>query len=185
MPVSSHAEPKMRIGPKPKPNHQQRSVASRTMVKTAIKTLMRNPRTGVSFMAIRKYIEENYYNNSFSHINKRFYFIKRYIRNSLEKGELIRTKGTGVSGSFRLPYKKRILKKKSYKKNKNINKRKRKVKNVKDIRRKVKKQMRDMELNGRLYDGQLSDEKVVDASACSTDDTVKPKDNVVSKLNII
>lgn len=145
---------------------------------------MRNPRAGVSFMAIRKYIEENYYKNSFSHANKRFYFVKRYIRNSLEKGELIRTKGTGVSGSFRLPFTKRILKKKSNKKKGNMNKRKRNTRNAKDIRRKVRKQLKEMEMNGRSRDGQFSGENAVDATLCNIKDPKQPIDNVMSKLNV-
>ncbi|XP_014102816.2 histone H1A, sperm [Bactrocera oleae] len=184
LPVSSHPETKMRRRPKPKLNRRQRSVASKTMVKTAIKTLMRNPRAGVSFMAIRKYIEENYYQNSFSHANKRFSFVKRYIRNSLEKGELIRTKGTGVSGSFRLPFTKRILKKKSNNKKGNINKRKRNIRNAKDIRRKVRKQLKEMEMNGRSRDGQFSGENAVDATLCNIKDPKQPIDNVMSKLNV-
>lgn len=145
---------------------------------------MRNPRAGVSFMAIRKYIEENYYQNSFSHANKRFSFVKRYIRNSLEKGELIRTKGTGVSGSFRLPFTKRILKKKSNNKKGNINKRKRNIRNAKDIRRKVRKQLKEMEMNGRSRDGQFSGENAVDATLCNIKDPKQPIDNVMSKLNV-
>ncbi|XP_011203325.2 histone H1 [Bactrocera dorsalis] len=190
MPATSPTEPKMRIQPMQRPYLKQRAVASKTMVKTAIKTLTRNPRIGVSFMAIKKFIEENY---SFTHTNKRFYFVKRYIRNSLEKGELIRTKGFGVSGSFRLPFTKRVLKKKPNKKklnvNKqkskvgkaNINKRKHKVRNAKDIRRKVRKQMKEMELNGRSRDGQLGG--AIDATACNTEEPKQEMSNVVRKQN--
>ncbi|XP_050324348.1 histone H1.1, embryonic-like [Bactrocera neohumeralis] len=192
MPGTNHTEPKMSIQPMQRPYLKRRSVASKTMVKTAIKTLTRNPRVGVSFMAIKKFIEENY---SFTHTNKRFYFVKRYIRNSLEKGELIRTKGVGVSGSFRLPFTKRVFKKKRNKKKPNINKRKRKVRKAninkrkrrlrigKAIQRKVRKQMKEMKLNDRSRDAQLSGENAIDATACNTEDPKQEMSNVVRKLN--
>ncbi|XP_018804095.1 PREDICTED: histone H1-like [Bactrocera latifrons] len=193
MPATSHTQRKMRIQPMKRPHLKQRSVASKTMVKTAIKTLTRNPRVGVSFMAIKKFIEQNY---SFTDTSKRFYFVKRYIRNSLEKGELIRTKGFGVRGSFRLPFKKHVLKKKPIKRKPNINKQKRKVRkanikkrkhkvrNAKPIQRKVRKPMKEVtKLNNRSRDGQLSDENAIDATACITEDPKQEMSNVVRNLN--
>ncbi|XP_011177980.2 histone H1 [Zeugodacus cucurbitae] len=179
MPKPSQTAPKARLPPKSKRNHKQRAIATRTMVRTAIKTLMRNPRAGVSFMAIRKFIEENYYKDSDPPVHRRLNFVKRYIRKSLEKGELIRTKGNGVCGSFRLPRTKRRHKKKSSNKKKvKITKRKRKVNSVKVIRKKVRKQLKEMELNGVLYDEQLSAEKVaVEANV----DPKKAMPKVVSK----
>ncbi|XP_053964879.1 histone H1-like isoform X1 [Anastrepha ludens] len=126
---------------------KRRPVPSSTMVTSAIKTLMRNPRAGVSFTAIKKYIVQNYC-DTILNVNSRFRFVKRYIKSSLEKGELIRTKGVGVAGSFRLPYKQRKL----HKKQKKIMKKKKKqskTKKVKALRKKVQQKLKEMSLNGK------------------------------------
>uniref|UniRef100_W8BNN3 Histone H1.3 n=2 Tax=Ceratitis capitata TaxID=7213 RepID=W8BNN3_CERCA len=134
--------------------YKRRSVPSKTMVKSAITTLMRNPRVGVSLQAIRKYIEENY-NDCFTNANNRFRFIKKYIKNSLESGELIRTKGFGISGSFRLPLAKQSIKKKSPK----ITKKKEQIRENKNTRRKLRKHLKELGLNRKTYRAELKIKK--------------------------
>ncbi|KAI9583295.1 hypothetical protein GQX74_012512 [Glossina fuscipes] len=83
--------------PKPK------SISSRTMVTKAFKSL--NSRETLSLAAIRNFVSENY--NLFDKALKlRMGYIKRYLNKSLESGQLIRVRGKGLRGSFRLPKKK-------------------------------------------------------------------------------
>lgn len=68
-------------------------------------------RKGVSLYAIKKYMEERFEINS----DKMNFFIKKYIKKSVENGTIIQTKGIGASGSFRIvPIKeaKKVVKKK-------------------------------------------------------------------------
>ncbi|XP_036332551.1 histone H1-III-like [Rhagoletis pomonella] len=124
LPVSPRAPPIPRNRPLSMGIYKRRSISSKIMVRSAIKTLTRNPRAGVSLTAIKKYIAENY-GNAVSDVKNRFRFVKRYIKNSLEKGELVRTKGNGFSGSFRLPFPQQYIQKKKTQK-KSINKKKNK-----------------------------------------------------------
>ncbi|KAL9914442.1 uncharacterized protein ACN2A1_001525 [Glossina fuscipes fuscipes] len=108
--------------PKPK------SISSRTMVTKAFKSL--NSRETLSLAAIRNFVSENY--NLFDKALKlRMGYVKRYLRKSLESGQLIRVRGKGLSGSFRLPKKKGVAKPKPAKRSKQlrlaINVRKKKV----------------------------------------------------------
>uniref|UniRef100_A0A1A9ZL18 H15 domain-containing protein n=1 Tax=Glossina pallidipes TaxID=7398 RepID=A0A1A9ZL18_GLOPL len=87
-------------------NHppKRTSISSRTMVTKAFKSL--SSRKSLSLVAIRNFISENY--QLFDKALKlRMGFIKRYLKKSLESGQLIRVRGSGLRGSFRLPNKKR------------------------------------------------------------------------------
>ncbi|GBO23338.1 Histone H1B, partial [Araneus ventricosus] len=66
------------------------------MVDTAIKTLA-DPK-GSSLRAINKYIEANYSVD----IQKLSIFIKKYLKASVERGDLVQPKGKGASGSFKI-----------------------------------------------------------------------------------
>lgn len=77
------------------------------MVNNAIKNL--KERGGSSLQAIKKYISSTYKVDA----EKLSPFIKKYLKNSVDSGKLIRTKGKGASGSFKLatPDAKKIEKK--------------------------------------------------------------------------
>lgn len=68
-----------------------------TMVNNAIKNL--KERGGSSSQAIKKYISSTYKVDA----EKIAPFIKKYLKSAADKGLLIRTKGKGASGSFKLP----------------------------------------------------------------------------------
>ncbi len=67
------------------------------MVNAAIKNL--KDRKGSSLAAIKKYISANYKADA----SKLAPFIRRYLKKAVETGKLSQVKGTGASGSFRLP----------------------------------------------------------------------------------
>lgn len=67
-----------------------------SLVNNAIKHL--NERGGSSLQAIKKYISSTYKIDA----EKIAPFVKKYLKSGVEKGVLIRTKGTGASGSFKL-----------------------------------------------------------------------------------
>lgn len=66
------------------------------MVNAAIKSL--KERGGSSLQAIKKYISTTYKVDA----EKVAPFIKKYLKSSVDNGSLIRTKGKGASGSFKL-----------------------------------------------------------------------------------
>merc|ERR1712141_761356 len=78
--------------PKSKPTHPTAAV----MVEAAIKNL--KERTGSSFIAIKKYIATNYKVD----VVKLNPHIKKALVNGVEKKTLLRVKGTGANGSFKL-----------------------------------------------------------------------------------
>lgn len=67
-----------------------------TLVNNAIKHL--KERGGSSLQAIKKYIGSTYKIDA----DKIAPFVKKYLKSGVEKGVLIRTKGKGASGSFKL-----------------------------------------------------------------------------------
>lgn len=82
------------------------------MVNAAIKAL--NERGGSSLQAIKKYISGTYKIDA----EKLAPFIKKYLKSATDGGKLIRTKGKGASGSFKLaskaePKKKAVAPKKN------------------------------------------------------------------------
>lgn len=79
---------------KPKTSPQHPKVAE--MVNTAISTL--KERGGSSLQAIKKYIDSHYKVN----VQKISPFIRKYLKNSVESGILVQTKGKGASGSFKM-----------------------------------------------------------------------------------
>ncbi|XP_065079192.1 histone H1-III-like [Ochlerotatus camptorhynchus] len=66
------------------------------MVVAAIKTL--KERNGSSLQAIKKYIAANYKCD----VAKLAPFLKKSLKNDVEKGTIVQTKGIGASGSFKL-----------------------------------------------------------------------------------
>ncbi|BES89195.1 Histone H1 [Nesidiocoris tenuis] len=91
--------PKKR-GPKPasgaakaKPSHP----TTAQMVTTAVGTL--KERGGSSLQAIKKYIGATYKVDT----DKLAPFIRKYIKSAVTSGKLVQTKGSGASGSFKLP----------------------------------------------------------------------------------
>ncbi|CAB0001061.1 unnamed protein product [Nesidiocoris tenuis] len=91
--------PKKR-GPKPasgaakaKPSHP----TTAQMVTTAVSTL--KERGGSSLQAIKKYIGATYKVDT----DKLAPFIRKYIKSAVTSGKLVQTKGSGASGSFKLP----------------------------------------------------------------------------------
>lgn len=68
-----------------------------SMVNSAIKSL--NERGGSSLQAIKKYISSTYKVDA----EKIAPFIKKYLKSAADKGALVRTKGKGAAGSFKLP----------------------------------------------------------------------------------
>ncbi|XP_015108288.1 histone H1 [Diachasma alloeum] len=89
--------------PKPKPTHP----STADMVNTAVKTLAE--RNGSSLQAIKKYIAANYKIDT----TKAALFIKKYLKSAVAAGTLVQTKGSGASGSFKLPVKSDAAKPKS------------------------------------------------------------------------
>ncbi|CAD7087307.1 unnamed protein product [Hermetia illucens] len=81
--------------PKSKPTHPPTS----SMVDAAIKAL--KERGGSSLPAIKKYLAVNYMVD----VEKLAPFIKKYLKGAVASGKLIQPKGTGASGSFKLPAK--------------------------------------------------------------------------------
>lgn len=79
--------------PKSKPTHPPTS----QMVSAAIKEL--KDKKGSSLAAIKKYIAANYKLD----VDKLNFYIKKALRDGVEGGTLVRTKGVGASGSFKLP----------------------------------------------------------------------------------
>lgn len=69
------------------------------MVTAAIKAL--KDRKGSSLPAIKKYIAANYKVD----VAKLAPFIKKFLKKAVGDGKLVQTKGTGASGSFKLPAK--------------------------------------------------------------------------------
>ncbi len=67
-----------------------------TMVNNALKNL--KERGGSSLQAIKKYISSTYKVDA----EKIAPFIKKYLKSAVDNGTLIRTKGQGASGSFKL-----------------------------------------------------------------------------------
>ncbi|KAL3290495.1 hypothetical protein HHI36_023836 [Cryptolaemus montrouzieri] len=66
------------------------------MINMAIKGL--KERSGSSLQAIKKYIAANYKVDP----EKMVPFIKKYLKSAVQSGSLVRTKGKGASGSFKL-----------------------------------------------------------------------------------
>lgn len=85
-----------------RPTGRRCSIPTSVMVHAAIKSQMLTARSSVSYAAIKKYIKQNYVAANID-LNNRVKYIKKYIISALEKGKLLRVKGRGVSGSFRLP----------------------------------------------------------------------------------
>lgn len=92
--------------PKSKPTHPPTS----SMVNAAIKAL--KERGGSSLPAIKKYLAANYKVD----VEKLAPFIKKYLKSAVASGKLIQPKGTGASGSFKLPAKEKSTKKPAAKK---------------------------------------------------------------------
>lgn len=69
--------------------------STKEMVNAALKDL--KSRKGVSYYAIKKYINEKYHTDS-----KINYFIKKYLKICVEKGTVVQVKGVGAAGSFNL-----------------------------------------------------------------------------------
>lgn len=98
MPVTSKSKkaavPKAKTAAKQKnlPNHP----STAQMVDNAIKNL--KERGGSSLQAIKKYISSTYKVDA----EKSAPFIKKYLKQAVDKGQLIQTKGKGASGSFKL-----------------------------------------------------------------------------------
>ncbi|XKL68022.1 hypothetical protein PGB90_003513 [Kerria lacca] len=67
-----------------------------TMVNNAIKNLKEHG--GSSLQAIKKYIKNTYKIDA----EKLAPFVKKYLKSAIDNGTVIRTKGKGVSGSFKL-----------------------------------------------------------------------------------
>ena len=67
------------------------------MVNSAIRSL--KDRKGSSLIAIKKYIGANYKADA----AKLAPFIRRYLKKAVTDGKLSQAKGTGASGSFKLP----------------------------------------------------------------------------------
>ncbi len=87
------ATPKAKGGPKKaSPSHPPTA----QMVNNAIKNL--KERGGSSLQAIKKYISSTYKVDA----EKIAPFIKKYLKSAVDNGTLIRTKGKGASGSFKL-----------------------------------------------------------------------------------
>ncbi|GFT14297.1 histone H1B [Nephila pilipes] len=66
------------------------------MVNEAILKL--NERNGSSLRGIKNYIAANYEADA----NKLSHFIKKHLKSGVERGDIIQTKGKGMSGSFRI-----------------------------------------------------------------------------------
>lgn len=81
------------------------------MVTAAIKTL--NDKKGSTLQAIKKYLSVNYNVN----LTKFAPFVCKYLKTAVAKGDLIRTKGSGALGYFKLPIE---VKKPSVKKKKAV-----------------------------------------------------------------
>ncbi|XP_041988385.1 histone H1-like [Aricia agestis] len=64
-------------------------------------------RKGISLYAIKKYIEEKYRVD----VEKFNYLIKKSLKDGVEGGSIVQTKGMGASGSFRLAAKAKLEKK--------------------------------------------------------------------------
>ncbi|OTF75579.1 hypothetical protein BLA29_007317 [Euroglyphus maynei] len=90
--TSKPKAPKGDKKPKVKPNHPPVS----SMVQAAIKDL--KERNGSSLQAIKKYIQAHYSVD----IEKLTPFVRKYLKSSVVKGELVQAKGKGASGSFKL-----------------------------------------------------------------------------------
>ncbi|XP_037917033.1 histone H1-like isoform X1 [Hermetia illucens] len=86
--------------PKSKPTHPPTS----SMVNAAIKAL--KERGGSSLPAIKKYLAANYKVD----VQKLAPFIKKYLKSAVTAGKLVQTKGSGASGSFKLPAKEKTEK---------------------------------------------------------------------------
>lgn len=67
------------------------------MVNFAIKAL--SEKNGSSIQAIKKYMVETYNVD----VNKSNVFIKKYLKSAVDAGFLIRTKGRGATGKFKIP----------------------------------------------------------------------------------
>ena len=106
-PKPAAAKAKSAKKPAEHPTYKQMVVAAITSLKN---------RNGSSRQAIQKYIESNY-----KGLNNVPLHLRNAIKSMVEKGELTRTKGTGVSGSFKVvkkeaPKKKPVAKKPAAKK---------------------------------------------------------------------
>ncbi|XP_015127910.1 histone H1 [Diachasma alloeum] len=86
-------KPSKATQPRPKPNYPRVS----EMVNLAIKALCE--KNGSSLQAIKKYMVETYKID----VEKQNPFIKKYLKSAVEAGFLIRTKGRGAAGSFKIP----------------------------------------------------------------------------------
>jgi len=101
-PKPAAAKPKSVKKPAEHPTYKQMVVAAITNLKN---------RNGSSRQAIQKYIESNY-----KGLNNVPLHLRNAIKSMVEKGELTRTKGTGVSGSFKVVKKEAPKKKPAAKK---------------------------------------------------------------------
>nr|XP_019542561.2 histone H1B-like [Aedes albopictus]XP_029734897.1 histone H1B-like [Aedes albopictus]XP_029734902.1 histone H1B-like [Aedes albopictus] len=97
-PAASPAKAKKPRAPKGqgKPKKPSTHPPVNDMVVAAIKTL--KERNGSSLQAIKKYIAANYKCD----VAKLAPFLKKALKNGVEKGKFVQTKGTGASGSFKL-----------------------------------------------------------------------------------
>nr|XP_029709456.1 histone H1-like [Aedes albopictus] len=97
-PAASPAKAKKPRAPKGqgKPKKPSTHPPRNDMVVAAIKTL--KERNGSSLQAIKKYIAANYKCD----VAKLAPILKKALKNGVEKGKFVQTKGTGASGSFKL-----------------------------------------------------------------------------------
>lgn len=97
-PAASPAKAKKPRAPKGegKPKKPSTHPPVNDMVVAAIKTL--KERNGSSLQAIKKYIAANYKCD----VAKLATFLRKALKNGVEKGTFVQTKGTGASGSFKL-----------------------------------------------------------------------------------
>lgn len=68
----------------------------------AIKALSSKHRKGFSLAGIRKFVSENFLHTT-DEVKHRIPSMKKFLRNALETGEVVSVKGTGLTGSFRVP----------------------------------------------------------------------------------
>ncbi|XP_065370451.1 histone H1A-like [Calliphora vicina] len=110
-------------------------VATKTMMQRAIKALSTNSRKGFSLAGIRKYILQNFLHTA-GDLKHRMPFMKKFFKAALETGEVVSVKGTGLTGSFRVPPTSPLHE--NAKKNKEQNEKKLKKKTAKTIVKQLK-----------------------------------------------
>lgn len=135
-PLKKEKKQKIPISPTADILKEPRKLTTREMINDALGEL--KTRKGVSYQAIKKYLVEKYEVDT----DKMSFYIKKYLKNAVESGTIIQTKGIGASGSFRLAAVKKKTEKKlePEKKLKKMEKSKKtdKVEKVKDKEKKSK-----------------------------------------------